>query len=123
MVKFLKRTFAATGDYHRSRPAELRIGDSMLMVSSDAPRGAMPTCLYVYVHDVDATYQRALEAGGSSIEAPTEMPYGDRRCVVEDAWGNLWQIATRARAASSTRRGQPATKSPTVQRGRKRIRL
>ena len=42
----------------------------------------------------DATYMRALDAGATSIEDPSEMPYGDRRAMVSDSWGNSWQIAT-----------------------------
>jgi PhnB protein len=47
-----------------------------------------------YVNDADATYQRALNAGARSLEEPFDTPYGDRRCMVEDKWGNTWQIAT-----------------------------
>jgi uncharacterized glyoxalase superfamily protein PhnB len=50
--------------------------------------------LYVYVDDVDATYQRALKAGAVSIEDPRNVPYGDRRAMVKDPFGNDWQIAT-----------------------------
>jgi uncharacterized glyoxalase superfamily protein PhnB len=50
--------------------------------------------LYVYVEDTGATYLRALEAGATSLEEPFNTPYGDRRCMVEDEWGNTWQIAT-----------------------------
>ena len=55
----------------------------------------MPAFLYVYVDDTDATYRRALEAGARSLEEPLDMLYGDRRGMVEDEWGNIWQIATR----------------------------
>ena len=95
MVAFLKSTFAATGEHQVSRPSEIRIGDSMVMVSSIEFRGAMPAFLYVYVDDVDATYARAIAAGAVSLEVPALMPYGDRRCMVQDAWDNVWQIATR----------------------------
>ena len=95
MVEFMKHTFRATGDYQSSRPSEIRIGDSMVMVSGVEFRGAMAAFLYVYVDDVDATYRRAIDAGAESLEAPALMPYGDRRCMVHDAWDNVWQIATR----------------------------
>lgn len=94
LVAFIKRVFGATGSFHRERPTELRIGDSMLMVSASIERGAMPAFLYVYVEDTDATYRRALEAGAKSLEPPRDLPYGDRRAMVQDAWGNTWQIAT-----------------------------
>lgn len=54
----------------------------------------MPAFLYLYVDDIDTTYQRALAAGAVSLEEPTETPYGDRRGMVEDPCGNVWQIAT-----------------------------
>jgi PhnB protein len=94
LVAFLRHVFSAAGSFHPERPSELRVGDSMLMVSSSLERGPMPAFLYVYVEDADATHRRALEAGARSLEAPRDLPYGDRRAMVQDAWGNVWQIAT-----------------------------
>jgi PhnB protein len=51
--------------------------------------------LYVYVENVDETYQRAIEAGAETLEGPSDLPYGDRRAMVRDLWGNLWQLASR----------------------------
>jgi uncharacterized glyoxalase superfamily protein PhnB len=93
-VKFLRRVFEATGSYTTDRPSVITIGDSMIMISEAGMREVAPAFLYVYVKDVDATYQRALEANAHSTEEPTDTPYGDRRCMVEDSWGNIWQIAT-----------------------------
>ena len=50
--------------------------------------------IYVYVDDADEKYRRAVDAGATPLEEPSNMPYGDRRGMVEDWWGNLWQIAT-----------------------------
>lgn len=97
-VAFIKDVFGAGGDYQAARPTELQIGDSMLMISEAGVRGPMPAFLYVYVADADATYRAALRAGARSIEEPLDTPYGDRRAMVEDGWGNLWQIATRGGA-------------------------
>jgi uncharacterized glyoxalase superfamily protein PhnB len=94
MVEFLERTFEATGDLRTDAPSMIRIGDSLVMVSSVGPRDAMPAFLYVYVEDIDATYRRALEAGAVSLEPPQDLPYGDRRGMIEDLFGNIWQIAT-----------------------------
>jgi uncharacterized glyoxalase superfamily protein PhnB len=94
LVGFLRTVFDATGDYHAERPTELRIGESMLMISGSSDRDVMPAFLYVYVEDTDATYRRALDAGATSLEDPGETPYGDRRAMVRDSWGNTWQIAT-----------------------------
>jgi PhnB protein len=95
LVEFLKHTFHATGDFRTDRPSEIRIGDSVVMVANMGVRERMPAFLYVYVDDVDATFRRAVEAGATSIEEPQVVPYGDRRAMVRDRWGNLWQIATR----------------------------
>jgi len=94
LVQFVKRVFEATGDYRPDMPAVMKIGDSMIMISDAGVRASSPGFLYVYVADTDATYRRAIQAGAKSLEEPAEMPYGDRRGMVEDKWGNTWQIAT-----------------------------
>jgi len=101
LVEFLKHVFNATGDYRTDRPAILTIGDSMLMISDAGMRDPTPAFLYVYVANADITYQRALETGARSLEEPSDTPYGDRRGMVEDPWGNTWQIATCKRDEST----------------------
>jgi len=99
LVDFVKLVFDAAGDYQDDRPSVLLIGGSVIMISDAEARGPTSAFLYVYVEDADATYQRALDAGARSLEPPSDMPYGDRRGMVEDKWGNTWQIATnRARS-------------------------
>ena len=93
-VEFLKQVFGATGDYLSDRPSVISIGDSILMIGEVGIRSAVTSFLYVYVQDADDTYQRALDAGARSLEKPIDTPYGDRRCMIEDPWGNTWQIAT-----------------------------
>jgi PhnB protein len=94
LVEFLKQAFDATGDFRTDRPSVLRIGDSLVMVSSVGARDPTAAFLYHYVDDIDKTYQRALAAGAVSLEEPTDLPYGDRRGMVRDPCGNIWQIAT-----------------------------
>ena len=94
LVEFLKKVFGATGEYQQDIPSVIRIGESLVMINEAGIRSPMSAFLYVYVSDTDATYQRALDAGALSLEEPSDMPYGDRRCMVEDKWGNIWQIAT-----------------------------
>ena len=94
LVRFVTDVFAATGDYQQSRPSEIRIGDSVLLISGTTERAAHGAILYVYVEDAEAAYRRAIAAGARSIEEPAIMPYGDRRAMIEDRWGNTWQIAT-----------------------------
>jgi PhnB protein len=94
LVEFFKQAFGATGEFRTDRPCEIRIGDSLVMISEVGVREAMPAFLYLYVDDIDATYERTLAAGGKSLEEPQDMPYGDRRCMVKDPGGNIWQVAT-----------------------------
>jgi PhnB protein len=96
-VDFAKRVFGAEETFHgatspTSFHAELRIGDSMLMVGVGSGR-SMPATLSVHVPDADATYRRALEAGAVSLE-PLKNEHGNRFGCVQDSAGNIWGIAT-----------------------------
>jgi len=94
LVEFIKQVFGATGDYQSERPTVLKIDESTIMISDAGVRDPMPAFLYVYVEDTDETYRRAIQAGAESLEKPGDVPYGDRRAMVKDQWGNTWQIAT-----------------------------
>ena len=94
-VDFLRFVFGATGDVEPGRPAEVRIGDSLLMISSTNERATFPAFLYIYVDDADAAFARAIDAGATVIEDPVDTPYGDRRAMVSDPFGNVFQIAHR----------------------------
>jgi uncharacterized glyoxalase superfamily protein PhnB len=94
LVEFIKRVFEAEGEYRDGAPTVLSIGDSMIMISDIGARGPAPAFLYVYVRDADETYRQAILAGAISAEEPRDLPYGDRRAMIEDRWGNIWQIAT-----------------------------
>ena len=94
LVVFIKNVFDATGEFRSGSPAQIRIGDSLVMISGEGQRDSTPAFLYVYVADTDAVYRRAIAAGATSLEAPMDLPYGDRRAMVRDSWGNTWQIAT-----------------------------
>ena len=114
LVAFLKRAFGASGEFREDGPAEVHIGDSIVMVSGNEARDVTASFLYLYLEDTDAAYRRALEAGATSLEEPQNLFYGDRRATVKDPGGNIWQIAThkenlsleeiRKRAASASRR-------------------
>jgi PhnB protein len=98
LIAFIKYVFHARGEVHPGRPAEIRIGDSVVMISDGGGlREPMPAFLYVYVEDADSTFRRAVAANAVSVEEPADMPYGDRRATVKDEWGNMWQIATHSR--------------------------
>ncbi|MDB5092281.1 MAG: glyoxalase/bleomycin resistance protein/dioxygenase [Candidatus Eremiobacteraeota bacterium] len=94
LVRFLKDAFGASGEYRSDTPSQMRIGDSLVMVSAVGPRAATASFLYLYVDDADAAYRRALEAGAVSLEEPQDTPYGDRRAMITDPFGNDWQIAS-----------------------------
>jgi len=95
LTGFLRTVFGADGELRSGAPTEIRIGDSIILISDGGGvREAMPAFLYVYVENADETYRRAIAAGAESIETPADMPYGDRRATVRDSWANVWQIAT-----------------------------
>jgi PhnB protein len=94
-VEFLRDVFDAVGEIHADRPAEMRIGDSLVMVTPAGERELFPAFLYVYVADADRAYRRAIAAGATSIEPPLDTPYGDRRAMVRDPFGNVFQMAHR----------------------------
>jgi uncharacterized glyoxalase superfamily protein PhnB len=100
VIDFAKTTFGATEKERFARPdgtvmhAEIRIGDSIIMMG-EAPNGSvMPAMLHVYVADVDDAYRRAIGAGAKSLRAPENQFYGDRSSGVEDSSGNQWWIST-----------------------------
>lgn len=101
LIEFAKAAFGAREIERLAAPegrighAELRIGDSVIMLAdAHGGRDPMPCMLHVYVDDADATYQRALGAGATSVQAPADQFYGDRSGGVRDPCGNLWWIAT-----------------------------
>ncbi len=94
LVQFIRHVFNATGEYQENRPSELFIDESLIMIAGTLDRAPAAGFLYVYVEDADATFAKAVAAGAETIEAPLDTPYGDRRAMVTDPWGNRWQIAT-----------------------------
>lgn len=101
VIDFLKKTFDAEelrryeGQNGSIMHAEVRIDDTVVMISDGGGQyPAFPVWLHVYVPDVDATYQRALAAGGVSVQEPVKKGDPDRRGGVKDPAGNTWWIAT-----------------------------
>jgi len=101
-IDFLKQVFDATELRRFPDPsgkvmhAELRIEDTVVMLG-DAGEGwpSAPAHVHVYVSDVDATYQRALDAGATSVQQPVQKQDEDKRGGVKDSGGTTWWIATR----------------------------
>jgi PhnB protein len=101
-VEFLKKAFGAQASFEpmmspdgKIMHADLKIGDSHVMISEATDQHpAMPAMVHLYVPNVDAVYQRAVTAGGTSALEPTDQFYGDRGASVKDPSGNHWYIAT-----------------------------
>jgi uncharacterized glyoxalase superfamily protein PhnB len=75
--------------------AQILIGDSRIMIAEESEMAkATSSTLYLYVPNVDAVYQRAVQVGGAKVMEPTDMFYGDRSGGVKDPSGNTWFIAT-----------------------------
>jgi PhnB protein len=101
VLDFLTAALDATVRLRDDRPdgtlghTELEVAGSVIMLSDvgdewPEAKGA----LHVYVPDVDATWRRAIEAGGRSIREPADQPYGDRSAGVTDPCGVQWWFAT-----------------------------
>lgn len=102
LLDFLKQAFHAEERYRLAGPdgavmhAELKIGDSMLMVGESTDEWKpVPATVAMYVEDTDAWYQRAMKAGAASIRESSNQFYGDRSAGVKDFAGNHWWIHTR----------------------------
>jgi PhnB protein len=111
----------ASPDGKRVMHAEIRIGDSVVMLSDEFPQmgprspqtlGGTTGSILLYVPDVDAAFQRAIDAGAKALLPPADMFWGDRFGKLVDPFGHEWGMAThtedlspeeiRARAAAAT---------------------
>ncbi|TFW20221.1 VOC family protein [Duganella callida] len=108
-IEFYKKAFNAVemmrmpGPNGKLMHAGVRIGDSVIMLADDFPEyGGLgpkalkgsPVTLHLYVEDVDATFQQALDAGASVRMPVADMFWGDRYGQVTDPFGHHWSIAT-----------------------------
>jgi PhnB protein len=101
LIEFVKKAFGGKETLRGTGSAggthsEVRIGDSTLMIGGGGTSGAKsrPIGLHFYVPDMDTVYKRAVDAGGKSLQTPTDQSYGDREAGVQDSAGNLWYIGT-----------------------------
>jgi uncharacterized glyoxalase superfamily protein PhnB len=102
VIRFMKEAFGAQPIFEpMMRPdgkvmhAEFKIGNSVVMISDASERAkATSTMLYLYVPNVDAVYEKAVKAGGTSVMEPADQFYGDRSGGVKDPAGNQWHIGT-----------------------------
>jgi PhnB protein len=108
-IEFYKKAFGATELFRMSAPdgkvghAEIQIGNSRIMMADEYPDmgyngpqtiGGSPVALMIYLEDVDAVFNRAVEAGATVKEALQDKFYGDRIGTVVDPFGHRWHLAT-----------------------------
>jgi PhnB protein len=102
LINFMKNAFDAKETEWYSMPdgsighAEVRIGDSVIMVANAQGDEYKPMAagIHLYVEDCDVTYKLAIGAGATSVREPQDQFYGDRSAGVNDQFGNKWWIAT-----------------------------
>ena len=99
-LMFVKVVFAAEireelrNDAGEIWHGEARIGKSLVMIGrASKEHAAFPSMLYVWVEDVDASYNTALKHGAQSVAEPANQFYGNREAGVRDPQGNTWWIA------------------------------
>jgi len=81
--------------------SEIKIGDSIVMVSDVMMNAATKSSIHLYVPDADVVWNRATDAG-AKVEMPiADMFWGDRYGVLSDKWGNRWAVATHKEDVSS----------------------
>ena len=108
-IEFYVQVFGATERMRMAAPdgkighAELQIGDSVIMLSDEAPEGGFrspravggtPVMISVYVEDVDAVFDRAVSAGAQPLRPVEDQFYGDRLGQFEDPFGHRWSVAS-----------------------------
>ena len=108
-IDFYRRAFGAVELLRMEEPdgrvghAELRIGDSTVMLADEYPEigartpqtiGGTPVSLVLYVEDVDATVARAVAAGAKLTRPVADQFYGDRTGGLTDPFGHVWYVAT-----------------------------
>jgi PhnB protein len=109
-IEFYKSVLGASermrmpGPDGRLGHAELQLGESVIMLADEnaamgirGPKtiGGTPVTLHVYVEDSDAAFERALNAGATSLRPIENQFYGDRSGQFEDPFGHKWNVATR----------------------------
>ena len=108
-IDFYKKAFGATELFRMAGPdgkighAELKIGDSPIMLADEHPAmgyvspqtlGSTPVSLLIYVEDVDKVFNEAVAAGGIQQLPLKDQFYGDRSGTLKDPFGHVWTIAT-----------------------------
>ena len=108
-LEFYKKAFGAVELFRMPASggkighAEIKIGDSPVMLSDEYPDmgfkgpeslGGTPVSLMIYVEDVDTIYPQAIAAGGKELRPLQNQFYGDRSGMLADPFGHVWTIST-----------------------------
>jgi PhnB protein len=108
-IDFYKNVFGATevvrmaGSNGKIMHAELRIGDSIVMLADENPPtgvmspqtiGGFSVGLHLYVENVDAVILKAVDNGSKLLRPIKNQFYGDRSGSVLDPFGHMWSVAT-----------------------------
>ena len=100
-IEFYKKAFGAEEVFRMPTPdgkvahAEIKVGDSTLMLTEAMQEAPTSSSMYMYVADADAVYERAVSAGATPVMAVADMFWGDRFGRLTDPFGVRWGIATR----------------------------
>jgi PhnB protein len=100
VIDFLKKAFGAEERARMTDPsgkvmhAELKIGDSILMLAEAMQMPEMPSNLHLYVENADAAFERAVAAGAQVVMPLSDQFWGDRYGRLSDPFGNQWSIGT-----------------------------
>src|SRR5919107_852448 len=116
-IDFYKKAFGAkelmrmmTPDGKALAHAELEIGDSKLMLADEFPQmnclspasiGGSPVGIFLYVEDVDKTFNQAVAEGSKVLDPIKDQFWGDRHGSIEDPFGHRWSISTHIKDLSS----------------------
>ena len=100
LIDFIVEVFDAeeigrVGEAPEIGHAEVRIGDSVVMLFDRPNWPGTPAFLRLYVADDAEIIKRAVERGSRVVTEPTELFWGDRVSRFEDPFGNLWWIHQR----------------------------
>jgi PhnB protein len=113
-IEFIKKAFGGEERARMPGPdgkimhAEVRIGDSLIMLSDAMQQPPTPGNLHLYVTDADAVFKRAIEAGAKVLMPIQDMFWGDRYGSVTDPLGNHWSIATHKEDVAPAEMGKRA---------------
>jgi PhnB protein len=119
-LAFYKKAFGAEERLRMPTPdgkimhSEIKIGDSIVMVSDAMMNPATSSSIHLYVDDADALWSRATAAGAEVVMPIADQFWGDRYGVLKDKWGNRWAVAQHKEDVSPEemrRRGEEAMKN------------